>query len=63
MNVMTGLNPLEGRRLLVEALALLTPTGDEARSPEGQRVIAAMEELCKALDDLGVEQPAGRRTA
>jgi len=52
MNVMTGLNPLEGRRLLIEAAVALTPTGDEARSPEGQRVIAASEELCKAVDEL-----------
>jgi hypothetical protein len=52
MNVMTGLNPPEGRRLLIEALAALTPTGDEARSPEGQRVIAAIEELCQAVDEL-----------
>jgi len=49
---MTGLNRPEGRRLLIEALAALTPTGDEARSPEGQRVIAAIEELCQAVDEL-----------
>ncbi len=49
---MTGLNPPEGRRLLVEAAFALTPTGDEARSPEGQRVIAAIEELCQAVDEL-----------